>query len=201
MELKLHPDLKEPLKKLCDDSKTTIVVLSGSDRSVLDDVPLPSSAILCFRPLACYTFGLTACYAELRWLQHVAGSRKRDVPTSYNGRMDDNNARKFKYGLGRQRKGSYSNYITVFIAFGMNFICKLKFLTFVLDFSMFLSILLRERRGLILSFVKLHLYGTTSMQVAESLSFFLLLCFLFWLNLWYCYIFFSSIINLLPLFL
>ncbi|PQQ01620.1 alpha alpha-trehalose-phosphate synthase [Prunus yedoensis var. nudiflora] len=37
MELKLHPDLKEPLKKLCDDSKTTIVVLSGSDRSVLDD--------------------------------------------------------------------------------------------------------------------------------------------------------------------
>ncbi|XP_004295412.1 PREDICTED: alpha,alpha-trehalose-phosphate synthase [UDP-forming] 1-like [Fragaria vesca subsp. vesca] len=36
MELKLHPDLKEPLKKLCDDSKTTIVVVSGSDRSVLD---------------------------------------------------------------------------------------------------------------------------------------------------------------------
>ncbi|KAM1959252.1 hypothetical protein FF1_004759 [Malus domestica] len=36
MELKLHPDLKEPLKKICDDSKTTIVVLSGSDRSVLD---------------------------------------------------------------------------------------------------------------------------------------------------------------------
>lgn len=66
MELKLHPDLKEPLKKLCDDSKTTIVVLSGSDRSVLDDVPLPSLAILCFQPLACYTFGLTACYAELR---------------------------------------------------------------------------------------------------------------------------------------
>lgn len=38
MELKLHPDLKEPLKKLCDDPKTTIVVLSGSDRSVLDNV-------------------------------------------------------------------------------------------------------------------------------------------------------------------
>ncbi|KAK0578314.1 hypothetical protein LWI29_008526 [Acer saccharum] len=37
MELKLHPDLKEPLKKLCDDPLTTIVVLSGSDRSVLDD--------------------------------------------------------------------------------------------------------------------------------------------------------------------
>lgn len=37
MELKLHPDLKEPLKKLCDDPKTTIVVLSGSGRSVLDN--------------------------------------------------------------------------------------------------------------------------------------------------------------------
>ncbi|KAL5839222.1 hypothetical protein ACOSQ3_011927 [Xanthoceras sorbifolium] len=37
MELKLHPDLKEPLKKLCDDPMTTIIVLSGSDRSVLDD--------------------------------------------------------------------------------------------------------------------------------------------------------------------
>lgn len=38
IELKLHPDIKEPLKKICDDPKTTIVVLSGSDRTVLDDV-------------------------------------------------------------------------------------------------------------------------------------------------------------------
>lgn len=38
MELKLHPDLKEPLKKLCDDPKTTVIILSGSDRGVLDDV-------------------------------------------------------------------------------------------------------------------------------------------------------------------
>ncbi|XP_077213364.1 alpha,alpha-trehalose-phosphate synthase [UDP-forming] 1-like [Tasmannia lanceolata] len=37
MELKLHPDLKESLASLCSDSKTTIVVLSGSDRSVLDE--------------------------------------------------------------------------------------------------------------------------------------------------------------------
>ncbi|KAJ4703738.1 Alpha,alpha-trehalose-phosphate synthase 1 [Melia azedarach] len=37
MELRLHPDLKEPLKKLCDDPLTTVVVLSGSDRNVLDD--------------------------------------------------------------------------------------------------------------------------------------------------------------------
>ncbi|KAK1439666.1 hypothetical protein QVD17_05486 [Tagetes erecta] len=37
MDIKLHPDLKEPLKKLCNDPKTTIVVLSGSDRTVLDE--------------------------------------------------------------------------------------------------------------------------------------------------------------------
>ncbi|XVE51522.1 hypothetical protein DITRI_Ditri02bG0048900 [Diplodiscus trichospermus] len=36
LEPKLRPDLQEPLKKLCDDPKTTIVVLSGSNRSVLD---------------------------------------------------------------------------------------------------------------------------------------------------------------------
>ncbi|KAJ4726520.1 Alpha,alpha-trehalose-phosphate synthase 1 [Melia azedarach] len=37
MELKLHPELKEPLTALCRDPKTTIVVLSGSDRIVLDN--------------------------------------------------------------------------------------------------------------------------------------------------------------------
>ncbi|KAH8494223.1 hypothetical protein H0E87_020842 [Populus deltoides] len=37
MELKLHPELKESLTALCSDRKTTIVVLSGSDRKTLDD--------------------------------------------------------------------------------------------------------------------------------------------------------------------
>ncbi|KAL0328389.1 UNVERIFIED_CONTAM: Alpha,alpha-trehalose-phosphate synthase [UDP-forming] 1 [Sesamum calycinum] len=37
MELKLHPELRGPLTMLCSDPNTTIVVLSGSDRSVLDD--------------------------------------------------------------------------------------------------------------------------------------------------------------------
>jgi trehalose 6-phosphate synthase/phosphatase len=40
LELKVHPDLKEPLKKLSEDPKTTIVVLSGSGRAVLDKVLL-----------------------------------------------------------------------------------------------------------------------------------------------------------------
>lgn len=37
MDLKLHPELKEPLTALCSDLRTTVVVLSGSDRTVLDD--------------------------------------------------------------------------------------------------------------------------------------------------------------------
>jgi trehalose 6-phosphate synthase/phosphatase len=36
MELKLHPELKEPLKVLCSDPKTTVVILSGSARTVLE---------------------------------------------------------------------------------------------------------------------------------------------------------------------
>lgn len=49
MQLKLHPDLKDPLKKLCDDPRTTIVVLSGSDRSLLDEVISFFKTILKFR--------------------------------------------------------------------------------------------------------------------------------------------------------
>lgn len=37
MDLKLHPELKGPLATLCGDPKTTIVVLSGSRRDILDD--------------------------------------------------------------------------------------------------------------------------------------------------------------------
>ncbi|KAG8086116.1 hypothetical protein GUJ93_ZPchr0010g8680 [Zizania palustris] len=37
MELKLHPELKGPLRALCEDERTTVIVLSGSDRSVLDE--------------------------------------------------------------------------------------------------------------------------------------------------------------------
>ncbi|XP_057860053.1 alpha,alpha-trehalose-phosphate synthase [UDP-forming] 1 isoform X2 [Cryptomeria japonica] len=37
MKLSLHSELREPLLKLCNDPKTTIVVLSGSERSILDE--------------------------------------------------------------------------------------------------------------------------------------------------------------------
>lgn len=38
MNLELHPQLKERLKGLCSDPKTTVVVLSRSEKSVLDQV-------------------------------------------------------------------------------------------------------------------------------------------------------------------
>jgi trehalose 6-phosphate synthase/phosphatase len=38
MELKVHPELRQPLTALCSDPNTTVVVLSGSGRKVLDDV-------------------------------------------------------------------------------------------------------------------------------------------------------------------
>jgi len=49
MELKLHPDLKGPLKALCEDEHTTVIVLSGSDRSVLDEVLTLSRPVFYFR--------------------------------------------------------------------------------------------------------------------------------------------------------
>ena len=43
MELKLHPDLKDLLKRLCNESKTTVVALNGG---VLDHVSSLLSAML-----------------------------------------------------------------------------------------------------------------------------------------------------------
>ncbi|KAL5061678.1 hypothetical protein RYX36_023415 [Vicia faba] len=37
MELKVHPELRQPLTTLCNDPNTTVVVLSGSGRKVLDE--------------------------------------------------------------------------------------------------------------------------------------------------------------------
>lgn len=48
MELKLHPDVKDPLKKLSNDPNTTIVVLSGSKRGDLDNV-LPNKILFLYQ--------------------------------------------------------------------------------------------------------------------------------------------------------
>jgi len=40
MDLKLNPELKETLKALCNDPKTTVVVLSRSGKNILDKVSL-----------------------------------------------------------------------------------------------------------------------------------------------------------------
>jgi len=58
LELKLHPNLKGPLKKLSDDPLTTIVLLSGSNRAVLDKV-LSRKVHVFFSLSATLAFGLT----------------------------------------------------------------------------------------------------------------------------------------------
>ncbi|GLT54500.1 hypothetical protein SLA2020_276920 [Shorea laevis] len=108
MELKLHPDIKAPLKKLCDDPKTTIVVLSGSDRTVLDD------------NFGEYNMWLAAEHGM--FLRHTKGEWMTTMPEN--------------------------------LAW-----------TGLTVLSMFSSILLKEHLDLILNFVKLHLYGTTNMQM------------------------------------
>lgn len=40
MKLGLHADIKEPLKSLCAEENTDVVILSGSERSVLDEVSI-----------------------------------------------------------------------------------------------------------------------------------------------------------------
>lgn len=55
---------------------------------------------------------------------------------------------------------------------------KLKLLIFVHDFSMFLSILLKEHLDLILNSVKHHLYGITSTQVSDNVHDFCLFSFM-----------------------
>ncbi|XP_061372912.1 alpha,alpha-trehalose-phosphate synthase [UDP-forming] 1 isoform X3 [Gastrolobium bilobum] len=46
MELAVHPELKQPLTALCCDPKTTVVVLSGSKRTILDEVILENGMFL-----------------------------------------------------------------------------------------------------------------------------------------------------------
>lgn len=59
MEPKVHPNLKEPLKKLSEDPKTTIVVLSGCGRAVLDKVFILKKSSSVFEFSATFAFGLT----------------------------------------------------------------------------------------------------------------------------------------------
>lgn len=94
MEPKLHPELKEPLKRLCADPKTTIVVLSGSDRNVLDDVSSVTRSFIQILPYYVLRVFMTfhLLVTELCRLQYVVGSRKRNVSTTYYRGMDDNNA-------------------------------------------------------------------------------------------------------------
>lgn len=66
MELKLHPDLKGPLRALCEDERTTVIVLSGSDRSVLDEVILRADLSVILDLINCpFYFPLELTYLSM----------------------------------------------------------------------------------------------------------------------------------------
>lgn len=99
LELRLNPDLKNTLMELCSDPKTTIVVLSGSNKLVLDGVnPLATSSLIIIFAF-CYCHVDVLSFTELLSVQNVVGGREWDFFAICDGRMDDIYTRALKYGL------------------------------------------------------------------------------------------------------
>lgn len=76
MELTVHPELKQPLTQLCNDPKTTVIVLSGSGREVLDEVILEFSVLyflLCelLDPLLTYCYYRTLKNMTYGWQRRM----------------------------------------------------------------------------------------------------------------------------------
>ncbi|CAI0441029.1 unnamed protein product [Linum tenue] len=93
MELKLHPDLKGPLTALCSDPKTTIVLLSGSDRRLLDEN---------FRD---YDMWLAAEHGM--FLCHTKGEWMTTMPEHLNMEWVDSVKQVFEYFMERTPRSHY----------------------------------------------------------------------------------------------
>lgn len=104
VELGLNPDLKSILMELCCDLKTTIVVLSGSNKFALDNV-IPLSTTFLFTLLSCWCKCVCA-FTELLWVQDVVGGREWDFFAFWNGKMENNNTRTLKCRLDWVHKGT-----------------------------------------------------------------------------------------------
>ncbi|KAF3597595.1 hypothetical protein DY000_02027418 [Brassica cretica] len=92
MNLELHPQLKERLKALCSDPKTTVVVLSRSEKSVLDQ-----------------NFGEHDMWLAAEngmFLRHTAGEWVTKMPENMNLKWIDGVKQVFKYFTERT-PGSY----------------------------------------------------------------------------------------------
>ncbi|KAF9620637.1 hypothetical protein IFM89_013663 [Coptis chinensis] len=89
MELKLHPDLKEPLKILCSDPRTTVVVVSGSDRTVLDDnfgeynIWLAAENGMFLRPTKGEWMTTMPEHLNMDWVDSVKAAKKRMLVTNF----------------------------------------------------------------------------------------------------------------------
>lgn len=174
MELKLHPDLREPLRKLCSDPKTTIVVLSGSERSVLDNV---------FH-LAPFLFISLRSLWPFKYQFHIFIYFSRTLRSwicGWQQRMGCFYALQREIGWQQCRSIWIWNGLTVWrwvklVLFMSNFVLSSANLICLCPaFSMFLSISQKERQGHILNTVKHPLYGITNTQVPTLLILGLLL--------------------------
>ena len=158
MDLKVHPGLKEPLKVLCSDPNTTIVVLSGSDRNVLDEVILyifalisfpvllhPLLDILLWQNFGEYDMWLAAEHGM--FLRLTKGEWMTTMPEHLNMEWVD------------------SVMVSAETVFLFNFVQTQNLWCLCHVFSMYWNTSRKELPDHILIVVQLHLYGITNMQV------------------------------------
>ena len=165
MDLNLHPELKGPLKALCSDPNTTIVVLSGSSRSVLDKVCIYFLTLVSFLgtqvSLTDLVFTQNQNFGEYdMWLAAENGMFLRLTNGEWMTTMPEHLNMEWVDSVKVQRylvqTKPHNNLSSVFFS----------------TCSMFSSTSLREHQGHTLKHVILRLYGTTNMQVTSPSLYF-----------------------------
>lgn len=167
IEERMHPELKQPLKELCSDPKTTVIVLSGSNKTVLEEVKFHIAFILflsnfypliiCnyFRILGSMTCGWPQRMGCFYALQRENGWQQCLSVRIWNGLT--------------VRRCSYLSFNSGNCSACFQHVLKL--LANTVLFRMFSSILQKEHLAHILKNKKLLLSGITNMQVLLKVIF------------------------------
>lgn len=180
MELAVHPELKQPLTQLCRDPKTTVVVLSGSGRKVLDEVIL--STLL---PSLCVT------RSTFNFLQ-LQNFREHDIwLAAENGMFLNPSKGEWMTTMPEQLNMEWVDSVKVLIWSFNSIDCTSPSDIFLHQWScvfrMFLSTSGKEHLDHISKKGRLHLFGITNMQVLELCLrrlFFFALCLLSLSSYW-----------------
>lgn len=162
MEPTVHPELKQPLTKLCSDPKTTVVVLSGSGRTVLDEVITGTLVPSLWTTRSNFNSLLLQNFKEFDvWLAAENGMFLNPLKGEWMTTIPE-------LLQNMEWVGSVKVHI---LSFNSSLISPL---LWDIDiqwqscvFSMFLSTSQNEHLGHILKKGKLHLYGITDTQVLQ----------------------------------